>query len=145
MAFLQLPEHKLLVQLHWKEPRVERESCGPRVQAREELRVGVDDKGLRSSQLTSAREERSQSAQGCEPGSFFLAEKVGECPRKRLECGNRVPNPCKTDFNCDAHFKCCPFSCGNVCIDPYEGTGIQAGGRKLAKQSFQMAGPDASD
>lgn len=95
--------------------------------------VGVDGKGLRFSQLPFAVEERSHSVQGCEPGSFFLAEKVGECPSKRLECGSRVPNPCTTDFSCEAHFKCCPFSCGNLCIDPYEGTGIQVGGRKLAK------------
>ncbi|KAH0506702.1 WAP four-disulfide core domain protein 8 [Microtus ochrogaster] len=50
---------------------------------------------------------------------FFL-KKVGKCPSKRLQCGNRVPNPCMTDFSCEAHFKCCPFSCGNLCIDPYE-------------------------
>ncbi|CAO2577768.1 WAP four-disulfide core domain protein 8, partial [Lemmus lemmus] len=49
-----------------------------------------------------------------------VKQKVGECPRKRLECGNRIPNPCTTDFNCEAHFKCCSFSCGNICIDPYE-------------------------
>ncbi|XP_050006926.1 WAP four-disulfide core domain protein 8 [Alexandromys fortis] len=49
-----------------------------------------------------------------------IKQKVGECPSKRLECGSRVPNPCTTDFSCEAHFKCCPFSCGNLCIDPYE-------------------------
>lgn len=58
----------------------------------------------------------------------FFADKVGECPRKRLECRNESLSSCKTDFNCEAHFKCCHFACGKKCMDPYEGTGIQVGG-----------------
>lgn len=50
----------------------------------------------------------------------FFAEKVGECPRQRLECRNESLSSCKTDFNCKAHFKCCQFACGRKCMDPYE-------------------------
>lgn len=49
-----------------------------------------------------------------------IKQKVGECPRKRLDCRNGILSSCKTDFNCEAHFKCCHFACGRLCMDPYE-------------------------
>ncbi|XP_031229616.1 WAP four-disulfide core domain protein 8 [Mastomys coucha] len=49
-----------------------------------------------------------------------IKHKVGECPRTRLECRNGSLSSCKTDFNCEAHFKCCHFACGKKCMDPYE-------------------------
>lgn len=58
----------------------------------------------------------------------FFAEKVGVCPRQRLECRNESLSSCKTDFNCKAHFKCCQFACGRKCMDPYEGTSTEVGG-----------------
>lgn len=65
----------------------------------------------------------------------FFAEKEGVCPRKRLECGSISLSSCKTDFNCEEHFKCCHFACGRRCMDPYEGTGIQV----EAQAGFEVA------
>ncbi|XP_020023599.1 WAP four-disulfide core domain protein 8 [Castor canadensis] len=45
--------------------------------------------------------------------------KVGVCPKERVKCTAEIPGMCKTDFNCQAYLKCCPFSCGKKCMDPY--------------------------
>ncbi|KAF7462020.1 Hypothetical predicted protein [Marmota monax] len=55
--------------------------------------------------------------------------KPGECPRERLFCDIMMPDLCKSDFHCPDYMKCCTFACGKKCMDPYEGSGIQAGGR----------------
>nr|XP_042133041.1 WAP four-disulfide core domain protein 8 [Peromyscus maniculatus bairdii] len=52
--------------------------------------------------------------------SAKIKHKVGECPRRSMECRDGVLTSCKTDFNCEAHLKCCPSACGKMCIDPYE-------------------------
>nr|XP_021518958.1 WAP four-disulfide core domain protein 8 [Meriones unguiculatus] len=49
-----------------------------------------------------------------------IKQKVGECPRREMECPHRGVNSCTTDFNCEAHLKCCYFACGRMCMDPYE-------------------------
>lgn len=72
----------------------------------------------------------------------FFAEKVGECPRKRLECRNGISSSCKTDFNCEAHFKCCHFACGRLCMDPYEGTGIQGEAQGCFKAAHFLLCPE---
>ncbi|KAL6034138.1 hypothetical protein STEG23_035438 [Scotinomys teguina] len=69
-----------------------------------------------------SRKFKRQLRPGSEQESLGVCtqDKVGECPRRRMECRNGVLTSCKTDFNCEAHLKCCPSACGKVCIDPYE-------------------------
>ncbi|XP_014590746.1 WAP four-disulfide core domain protein 8 isoform X1 [Equus przewalskii] len=59
-----------------------------------------------------------------EQTSASLSKKVkhkpGECPKERLTCTSKLPDSCKTDFNCHEHLKCCSFACGKKCMDPYQ-------------------------
>jgi hypothetical protein len=68
---------------------------------------------------------KAETLRECEFGHFFLADKVGVCPKERVKCTAEIPGMCKTDFNCQAYLKCCPFSCGKKCMDPYIGNDIQ--------------------
>ncbi|XP_008834759.1 WAP four-disulfide core domain protein 8 [Nannospalax galili] len=52
--------------------------------------------------------------------SYTIRIKHGTCPQNRLECKTQIQSSCKTDFNCEAHLKCCTFACAKICMDPYE-------------------------
>ncbi|XP_019605190.1 WAP four-disulfide core domain protein 8 [Rhinolophus sinicus] len=49
-----------------------------------------------------------------------VEKKPGTCPKERLTCRAKVPDLCRTDISCDGFLKCCSFTCGKKCMDPYK-------------------------
>lgn len=101
----------------------------PKYKQNENQKLKVEDRTERFSSLTFAMVGEELKLQECEFGQFFLAEKPGKCPKERLFCNTTKQALCKTDFNCPEYLKCCQFACEKKCMDPYEGSGIQAEGR----------------
>ncbi|XP_042550503.1 WAP four-disulfide core domain protein 8 [Dipodomys spectabilis] len=48
-----------------------------------------------------------------------IQQKAGKCPKERFQCRTKIVDLCKTDYNCKAYLKCCPFACGKKCMDPF--------------------------
>ncbi|XP_012866178.1 PREDICTED: WAP four-disulfide core domain protein 8 [Dipodomys ordii] len=57
-----------------------------------------------------------------------IQQKAGKCPKERFQCRTKIVDLCKTDYNCKAFLKCCPFACGKKCMDPFVGNIIWAEG-----------------
>ncbi|XP_032317135.1 WAP four-disulfide core domain protein 8 isoform X1 [Camelus ferus] len=51
--------------------------------------------------------------------SHRIKQKPGVCPQERLTCRAKLPDSCKTDFDCNEYMKCCSFACEKKCMDPY--------------------------
>ncbi|KAK2509431.1 hypothetical protein MC885_012161, partial [Smutsia gigantea] len=58
-----------------------------------------------------------------------VKQKPGVSPKEGLTCRNKVPDLGKMDSDCQEHLKCRSFACGKKCMDPQQGSGIQAEGR----------------
>uniref|UniRef100_A0A8C2YLT1 WAP four-disulfide core domain 8 n=1 Tax=Chinchilla lanigera TaxID=34839 RepID=A0A8C2YLT1_CHILA len=49
-----------------------------------------------------------------------IKQKLGVCPRERLNCTSTQLSLCRKDFDCADSLKCCLFACEAKCMDPYQ-------------------------
>ncbi|EPY73082.1 hypothetical protein CB1_043681001 [Camelus ferus] len=117
-SYLQIPRVNFM---KWMGPQLMMLSCMAILLVSGSWKKRIDSSTEFPTNMSSSPHHKISNKATAEPAKhqWELAEKPGVCPQERLTCRAKLPDSCKTDFDCNEYMKCCSFACEKKCMDPY--------------------------